>query len=334
MEKKTYGFDYTKTHLNYVSYYRNGSWDDGVLEEDDMIRISKMSTGLHYGQQAFEGMKAYRRADGRVQLFRPYDNARRFIMSCERSMMPAVPVEKFIEAITRTVRANIDFVPPHESKATLYIRPYIIGIGHNIGLKPSSEYLFGVVVLPVGTYFGPASKPVDFIVTEYDRAAPNGVGHVKVGGNYSASLYPQYHAKQKGYKDCIFLDPKTHTKIEEVGAANFFAVTKDGTYITPKSPSILKSITNDSLMYIARNMLKIKVEQTDIHIDQLDHISEAGACGTAAIITPVGTITRNEERIVLPYHDTMGPVTQKLYDNLIGIQFGDIEDPNDWIVIL
>lgn len=334
MEKKTYGFDYTKTHVNYVSYYKDGSWDDGVLEEDDMIRISKMSTGLHYGQQAFEGMKAYRRKDGRVQLFRPYDNARRFITSCERSMMPAVPVEKFIDAIKRTVQANIDFVPPYESKATLYIRPYIIGIGHNIGLKPSSQYLFGVVVLPVGTYFGPASKPVDFIVTEYDRAAPHGVGHVKVGGNYSASLYPQYLAKKEGYKDCIFLDPKTHSKIEEVGAANFFAITKDGTYITPKSPSILKSITNDSLMYIARHMLDIDVEQTDIYIDQIDHISEAGACGTAAIITPVGTITRYGERIVLPHHETMGPVTQKLYDNLIGIQFGDLDDPKDWIVIL
>ncbi len=334
MEKKTYGFGYTKTKSNFVAHYKDGKWEEGVLQEKDTLTISALSPALHYGQEAFEGLKAYRRKDGKVQLFRVDDNAKRFVMSCERMMMPPVSVEMFVDAIKKTVKDNIDFVPEYESNATLYVRPYMIGVGHNIGLRPAPEYIFGVVVLPVGTYFGPATKPVDFLVSEFDRAAPYGTGHVKVGGNYAASLYPQYYAKEKGFADCLFLDPKTHTKIEEVGAANFFAITKDGKYITPVSPSILKSITNNSMMYLAKHTLKMPVEQIDIHIDKLDHIVEAGACGTAAIITPVGSITYQGKKHVFPAHETIGPVTKQLHELLLGIQFGDLEDPADWITIL
>jgi branched-chain amino acid aminotransferase len=334
MATKTYGFGYTKTNSNYISYFKDGKWDEGSLQNEDTLTISALSTSLHYGQEAFEGMKAYRRKDGRVQLFRPLDNAKRFQISCERMMMPIVPVEKFIDAVIKVVKDNIDYVPSYESKATLYIRPYMIGVGHNIGLRPAPEYIFGVITLPVGTYFGPASKPVDMLVSEYDRAAPMGTGHVKVGGNYAASLYPQFYARKQGYADCIFLDPKTHTKIEEVGAANFFAITKDNVYQTPKSPSVLKSITNDSMMYLAENYLKMKISRDDIYIDNLSHIDEAGACGTAAIITPIASLTHKEKKHTFTYHNELGPVTKKLYDLLIGIQFGDVEDPAFWTMII
>lgn len=329
MEKK-YGFAYTKTHVNFVSYYKNGAWDEGQLVNDDTLTLSKMSTSLHYGQEAFEGMKAYRRPDGDVQLFRPYENAKRFKMTCERIMMPAIEEEAFVRAVIKTVRANIDFVPPYDSRATLYIRPYMIGIGHNLGLKPSNEYLFGIVCVPVGTYFGPASKPVDVIVSDVDRAAPNGTGHVKVGGNYAASLMVQSRAKQMGYADALFLDPISHTKIEEVGAANFFAITKDGTYLTPMSPSILKSITNMSLMTIAEHVLHMPISRDDILIDHLDHLEEAGACGTAAIITPIASITHHGKKHVFPAHETIGKTTKKLYELLTGIQFGDVPDFDHW----
>jgi branched-chain amino acid aminotransferase len=330
--EKTYGFSYTKAHVNYVSYHNDGKWDDGALVSDDMVTISKMSTALHYGQEAFEGMKAYRRINGDVQIFRPYENAKRFRTTCEKIMMPPVDPDVFVEAVKRTVRANIDLVPPHDSKATLYIRPYMIGIGHNIGLKPADTYLFGIVVLPVGTYFGPAAKPVDVIVSDVDRAAPNGTGHVKVGGNYAASLRVQVEAKRQGYADALFLDPKTHTMVEEVGAANFFAITKDGAYLTPESPSILKSITNMSLMTLAEDKLGIPVRRDPIMIDSLGHIEEAGACGTAAIITPIGSITHKGSKHVFPAHQTIGKTTKALYDLLTGIQFGDVEDPYGWTV--
>ncbi|MBE0700457.1 MAG: branched-chain amino acid aminotransferase [Acholeplasmataceae bacterium] len=334
MEKKTYSFAYSKTKSNYISYYKDGAWDEGKLQVTDQITISAMSTSLHYGQEAFEGMKAYRRKDGRVQLFRPTDNAKRFQMSCTRMMMPIVSEEKFLDAVVQTVKDNVDFVPPYGSNATLYIRPYMIGIGDNLGLRPAPEYIFGVIVAPVGTYFGGIGKPVDFLVSDYDRAAPYGTGHVKVGGNYAASLYPQYYAKQKGYADCIFLDPKTHTRIEEVGAANFFAITKDNQYITPKSPSILKSITNQSLMYLAKYHLKLEVLEEDVYIDKLDHLAEAGACGTAAIITPLASITHGEKKHVFPANENIGEKTKQLYDLLTGIQFGDVEDPNYWTMIV
>ncbi len=328
------GFSYSKTDVNYISYWKDGAWDKGTLRSEDTLTISAMSTSLHYGQQCFEGMKAYRRQDGRVQLFRVKDSALRFQMSCERLMMPTVPEEVFIEAVKKVVIANEKFVPPYGKGESLYIRPFMIGVGDNLGLRPAPEYIFSVIVSPVGSYFDSQSKPVDLYVSEYDRAAPNGTGHVKVGGNYGASLYAQWHAKRNGYADCIFLDPQTHQKIEEVGAANFFGITKDLCYITPKSPSILNSITNRSLKYIAQNMLGLKVVEGDVYIDQLDHFNEAGACGTAAIITPIGSLTHHGKKHTFPFHEASGPYTQKLYETLVGILYGDIDDPAGWVTIL
>jgi branched-chain amino acid aminotransferase len=334
MISKAKGFAYVKADYNYISYYKDGKWDEGRLRQEDTLTISATSTSLHYGQQCFEGLKAYRRKDGKIQLFRVEDNARRFQTSCERMMMPTVSVEKFVDAVKKTVLANKDFVPPYESKHTLYIRPFMIGVGDNLGLRPAPEFIFSVIVSPVATYFDGDAKCVNMGVSEYDRAAPFGTGAVKVGGNYAASMYPQVEARKNGFADCLFLDPITHTKIEEVGAANFFGITKDGDYITPKSPSILNSITNRSLKYIAKNHLQLNVLEQDIYINQLDHLVEAGACGTAAIITPIGSITYQGHKHVFPASKTMGETTKKLYELLIGIQFGDIKDPDGWITVL
>lgn len=334
MTGKPKGFSYVKSPFNYISYYREESWDEGSLREDDRLSISAISTSLHYGQQCFEGLKAYRRKDGKIQLFRVVDNARRFQQSCERLAMPLFPIERFIKAVEETVLANEKIVPPYGFGDTLYIRPFMIGVGNNLGLRPAKEYIFSIIVSPVGPYFSGPAKPVDMMVSLYDRAAPNGTGHVKVGGNYAASLYPQIQAKKLGFADCIFLDPKTHSKIEEAGVANFFGITKDKKYITPKSPSILDSITNRSLKWLAKHVLNIQVLEEDIYIDDMDHISEAGACGTAAVITPIGTITDGDKKYVFPYHEQMGPITKQLYDLLTGIQTGDIKDPNDWVTIL
>jgi branched-chain amino acid aminotransferase len=334
MKERPQGFKYVKTSFNYVSYYKDGAWDEGSLNEYDMLNISIMSTALHYGQQCFEGLKAYRRKDGKIQLFRIEDNAKRFQMSCEQLAMPIVAKERFIDAIIKTVKANIDFVPDYGFGDTLYIRPFMIGVGHNLGLRPASEYLFGIVVSPVGSYFSGLAKPVDMMVSDYDRAAPRGTGHVKVGGNYAASLKAQLEAKKKGFADCIFLDPKTHSKIEEVGVANFFGITKDKKYITPKSPSILNSITNRSLKWLAMHVLNLQVLEQDIFIDELSDFEEAGACGTAAVITPIASITNGSHKHVFPHHEKMGPYTRQLYDLLTGIQFGDIKDPNDWVMII
>ena len=334
MSTRPKGFTYQKADFNYISYFKNGSWDEGTLRSDDTINISMMSTALHYGQQCFEGLKAYRRKDGGVQLFRVEDNAKRFQTSCERMEMPTVSIEKFVEAVKAVVKANEAFVPPYGNKETLYIRPFMIGVGSNLGLRPAPEYIFGIVVSPVGSYFEGEAKPVDMAVSLYDRAAPQGTGHVKVGGNYAASLYPQMEARKLGFADCIFLDPTTHTKIEEVGAANFFGITKDHAYITPKSPSILDSITNRSLKWLAKHMLGLNVYEEDIFIENLDDIVEAGACGTAATITPIGSITYQGIKHVFPAHKEMGEYTRKLYELLSGIQYGDIEDPNNWVTRL
>ena len=334
MQSKAHGFNYVKGNSIFIARYKDGKWDEGKLDPNDQFTISGLSTSLHYGQEAFEGLKAYRRQDGKIQLFRVEDNARRFQTSCAYLMMPTIPVDYFIEAVKKTVLANAEFVPPYESKHTLYIRPFMIGVGDNLGLRPAPEYIFSVIVSPVGSYFDGEVKPVDMNVSDVDRAAPNGTGHVKVGGNYAASLMAQVKARQLGYKDCIFLDPITHTKIEEAGAANFFGITKDGQYVTPKSPSILNSITNRSLKYLAKHALNMEVLETEIYIEQLDHLDEAGACGTAAMITPIGSITYKDKKHVFTHHEAMGPYIQKLYDLLIGIQFGDIEDPAHWITVL
>ncbi len=334
MAKQISSFQYIKTDKAFVSTYKGGNWNSGILQESDRISIPISSTALHYGQTAFEGMKAYKTKDGHIQLFRAKDNAIRFQESCERLCMPSIPVKDFIDAVSKTVLANESFVPDYGTGKTLYIRPFMIGVGDNVGVKPSPDYLFIIFVTPVGSYFSGPAKPVNMLVSEYDRAAPAGTGAAKVGGNYGSSLLPKEHAKQLGFNDCIFLDPKTHTKIEEAGTSNFFGITKDNTYITPTSPSILDSITNRALKYIAKNMLNLKVEERDIFIDQLGDIVEAGACGTAAVITPIASITNKDHKHLFPYHEEMGPTIKKLHDILTKIQVGDLPDPDNWITVI
>ncbi len=326
------GFSYIKTDLRFISKWKDGKWNEGTLVEDNKLTISEASTALHYGQQCFEGLKAYSTKDGKIQLFRPDQNAKRMQESCKRVLMPEFPVDKFIDACVQVVKANQAYVPPYGHGATLYLRPFIIGVGDTIGVKPAPEYIFCIFCMPVGPYFKGGMAPVNFTLSDYDRAAPYGTGAAKVGGNYAASLLSHEHAAEKGFADCIYLDPATHTKIEEVGAANFFGITKDDKFITPKSPSILPSITKYSLMYLAENYLKMPVEERDVYIDNLDEFKEAGACGTAAVITPIGGIEYKDKLHVFYSEKEVGPVTKKLYDTLCGIQFGEIEAPEGWIV--
>lgn len=326
------GFSYMKTDYRYISHYKDGKWDDGKLVTENTITISEGSTALHYGQQCFEGLKAYTAKDGRILLFRPDQNALRAQRSCDRVMMAKVPVEKFIDACIQVVKANEKFVPPYGSGATLYLRPYIIGVGDNIGVRPAPEYIFGVFCLPVGPYFKGGMAPVNFTISEYDRAAPHGTGAAKVGGNYAGSLMPHEEAVKAGYADCIYLDPATGTKIEEVGAANFFGITKDNKFITPTSPSILPSITKYSLLHVAKEYLGMETAETEVYVDKLDIFAEAGACGTAAVITPIGAINYKGKDQEFYSRTEVGPVTKKLYETLLGIQFGDIEAPEGWVV--
>jgi len=325
------GFTYMKTDFRYVSRWKDGKWDEGKLVEDNRLCISEASTVLHYGQACFEGLKAYRTKEGKIQLFRPDMNAKRMQESCRRILMPEVPVERFIDACKQVIKANEDYVPPYGTGATLYLRPFLFGTGDTIGVAPAPEYIFCVFCLPVGAYFKGGLSPVKFTVSEYDRAAPFGTGAAKVGGNYAGSLLPHKLAVEKGFADCIYLDPATHTKIEEVGAANFFGITKDGKFVTPKSPSILPSVTKISLLQIARDILGMETEERDVYIDRLDEFAEAGACGTAAVITPIGGIEYKGKLHVFFSETEVGPVTKKLYEILTGIQFGDIPAPEGWI---
>lgn len=324
-------FSYTKTDFRYISIWKDGKWDEGQLIEDNNLKISESSTALHYGQQCFEGLKAYRRKDNKIQLFRLDENSKRLNSSCRRLIMPEVPFEKFKEACFQVVKANEAFVPPYGTGSTLYLRPFVIGIGDNLGVRPAPEYMFCVFCSPVGPYFSNGLAPVNFIVSDYDRAAPSGTGGVKVGGNYSASLLPHQLAVEQGFADCIYLDPSTHTKIEEVGAANFFGITKDNKFITPKSPSILPSITKYSLMHLAKEYLHMEVEERDVLVDNLDEFKEAGACGTAAVISPIGGIKYKDKLHVFHSEKEVGPITKELYDTLCNIQNGDLKAPEGWI---
>ena len=308
------GFAYTKTDYRYISRWKDGKWDEGELIEDNMLSISESSTALHYGQQCFEGLKAYRTKDGKIQIFRPDQNAKRMKSSCNRILMPEVSEEKFIDACKQVVKANEAFVPPYGYGASLYLRPFVIGVGDNLGVKAAPEYIFCIFCLPVGPYFKGGMTPVNFMISDFDRAAPCGTGAAKVGGNYAASLFAHKQAVEKGFADCIYLDPMTHTKIEEVGAANFFGITKDDIFVTPKSPSILPSITKYSLMYLAKEHLKMAVEERDVYVDNLDEFKEAGACGTAAVITPIGGIEYKGKLHVFHSETEVGPVTKKLYE--------------------
>lgn len=326
------GFAYRKLPFRYISHFKDGKWDDGKLTDDATLHISESSPALHYGQQAFEGLKAYRTKDGSIQLFRPDQNAERLQRTADRLLMPHVPTDKFIAAVKSVVRANEEFVPPYGTGATLYIRPLLIGVGDIIGVKPAEEYIFTVFAMPVGSYFKGGLTPTNFIVSkEYDRAAPNGTGAAKVGGNYAASLLPGKYAHEKQFSDVIYLDPATHTKIEEVGAANFFGITKDNQFITPLSPSILPSITKYSLLYLAKERFGMEAIEGDVFVDELDKFTEAGACGTAAVISPIGGIQNGDDFHVFYSETEVSPATRKLYDELVGIQFGDVEAPEGWI---
>ena len=325
------GFSYIKTDYRYISYYKDGQWDNGALVEDNVLHISEASTALHYGQQAFEGLKAYRCKDGSINLFRPDQNAARFARSCTRLLMPEFPQERFVEAIKEVVRANAHWIPPYGTGGSLYIRPLMIGVGNTIGVSPAPEYIFTIFVMPVGAYFKGGLTPTSFVVSEYDRAAPVGTGAAKVGGNYAASLLPGKEAKKRQFSDCIYLDPLTHTKIEEVGAANFFGITKDNQFITPYSPSILPSITKYSLLWLAEHRLGMSVKEADVYVDRLDEFAEAGACGTAAVISPIAGIQNGDDYHVFYSETEVGPVTRRLYDELVGIQYGDVESPEGWI---
>ena len=325
------GFEYIKTDFRYISTWKNGSWDEGHLTEDNMLTISEASCALHYGQQCFEGLKAYRTKNGDIQLFRPNRNAARLNNSLNKLLMPEIPEEKFIDACMQVVKANEHYVPPYGTGGTLYLRPFVIGVGDNIGVKPAPEYIFCVFCLPVGAYFKGGMTPCNFMIADYDRAAPHGTGGQKVGGNYAASMQPHKIAADRGFADCIYLDPATRTYIEEVGAANFFGITKNNDFVTPKSPSVLPSITKYSLMEIAEKYLNMPVYERKVPIDSLDEFKEAGACGTAAVITPIGGIEYKGELHVFYSETEVGPITKELYRILCGIQFGDVEAPEGWI---
>ncbi|WP_207941641.1 branched-chain amino acid aminotransferase [Enterococcus sp. DIV2402] len=325
------GFDYIKTPWRFIATWQDGTWNEGELTEDNILHISESSPALHYGQQCFEGLKAYGRKDGGVNLFRPDENSKRLNRSATRLRMPQVPEELFLQAVKKVVKANREFVPPYGTGASLYIRPLLIGVGDIIGVRPADKFIFTVFCMPVGPYFKGGLAPTNFIVSDYDRAAPNGTGAAKVGGNYAASLLPGEEAREKNFSDCIYLDPETHTKIEEVGSANFFGITKNNEFITPKSPSILPSITKYSLLYLAEHTLGLKAIEGDVRLDELDKFVEAGACGTAAVISPIGGIQTHDEFHIFYSETEVGPVTKKLYEELVGIQYGDRPAPEGWI---
>ena len=329
---KNIGFSYMKTDKRYVSNFKDGAWDDGVLTDDDKVVISECACVLQYAQTIFEGLKAYTTEDGRVVCFRPDLNAQRLKDSAQRLEMPVFPEEKFIDAVVKTVKANIDYVPPYGSGATLYVRPYMFGSNAVIGVKPADEYQFRVFTTPVGPYFKGGAKPITIRVSDFDRAAPNGTGHIKAGLNYAMSLHAIVDAHNKGFDENMYLDPATRTKVEETGGANFLFVTKDKKVITPKSGSILPSITRRSLMTVAKDYLGLEVEEREVLFDEVKDFAECGLCGTAAVISPVGKIVDHGKEICFPSGmEQMGEITQKLYDTLTGIQMGRIEAPEGWI---
>ena len=337
MEKKNLdwsnlGFGYMKTDKRFVANFKDGAWDDGVITEDDKVVISECAGVLQYAQTCFEGMKAYTTQDGHVVIFRPDMNAERMANSCRRLEMPVYPEDKFVEAVAKTVKANDAWVPPFGSGASLYIRPYMFGSNPVIGVKPADEYQFRILVTPVGPYFKGGAKPLTIKVSDFDRAAPHGTGHIKAGLNYAMSLHAIVTAHEEGYAENMYLDPATRTKVEETGGANFIVVTKDGKVVTPKSDSILPSITRRSLIHVAKEYLGLEVEEREVLFDEVKDFAECGLCGTAAVISPVGKIVNHGEEICLPSGmEKMGPTIQKLYDTLTGIQMGKIEAPKGWI---
>lgn len=340
MEKKNIdwsnlGFGYVQTDYRYVSNYKNGAWDDGVLTEDANIVLNECAGVLQYAQTVFEGLKAYTTDDGHIVTFRPDLNAERMEASAARLEMPVFPRERFVEAVTRVVDANAAFVPPYGSGATLYLRPYMFGSNPVIGVKPADEYQFRVFCTPVGPYFKGGVKPLTIRVSDFDRAAPRGTGHIKAGLNYAMSLHAIVNAHEEGFDENMYLDPGTRTRVEETGGANFLFVTRDNTVVTPKSDSILPSITRRSLVYVAKEYLGLEVEEREVLLEEVKDFAECGLCGTAAVISPVGKIVDHGREICLPSGMAeMGPTTKKLYDTLTGIQMGRIEAPEGWIHVI
>ena len=340
MEKKNIdwsniGFGYVQTDYRYVSNYTKGAWDDGVLTRDAEIVLNECAGVLQYAQTIFEGLKAYTTEDGHIVTFRPDLNAERMMDSAARLEMPVFPKERFIDAVNRVVAANEAYVPPYGSGATLYLRPYMFGMNSVIGVKPADDYQFRMFCTPVGPYFKGGAKPLTIRVSDFDRAAPNGTGHIKAGLNYAMSLHAIVKAHEEGYDENLYLDAATRTKVEETGGANFLFVTKDNKVVTPKSDSILPSITRRSLMVVAKEYLGLEVEEREIPIEEVAEFAECGLCGTAAVISPVGRIVDHGREIAFPsgMHE-MGPVTKKLYDTLTGIQMGRIEAPEGWIHVI
>ena len=337
MEKKnldwsSLGFGYIQTDKRYVSNYKNGSWDEGTLTSDATITINECAGVLQYAQTVFEGMKAYTTEKGQIVVFRPDLNAERMVNSAKRLEMPPFPQDRFVDAVKQVVKANEGYVPPYGSGATLYIRPYMFGSDAVIGVKPANEYQFRIFCTPVGPYFKGGAKPITIRVSDYDRAAPNGTGHIKAGLNYAMSLHAIVEAHEQGYAENMYLDSATRTKVEETGGANFLFVTKDNTVVTPHSSTILPSITRRSLMYVAEHYLGLKVEERDVYFDEVKDFAECGLCGTAAVISPVGKIVNHGEEICFPSGmEQMGPTIAKLRDTLTGIQMGRIEAPEGWL---
>ena len=327
------GFGYVETDYRYLTTYKDGKWDEGGLITDANVVLNECAGVFQYAQTVFEGLKAYYTKDGHIVCFRPDLNAERLNQSCERLVMPTLPEGRFLEAVKEVVKANKDFVPPYGHGASLYIRPYMMGTNSVIGVKPADEYQFRVFTTPVGPYFKGGAKPIKIRITDFDRAAPHGTGHIKAGLNYAMSLYAITDAHNEGYAENMYLDAATRTHVEETGGANFIFITKDGKLVTPKSDSILPSITRRSLMYVAEHYLGMKVEHRPVHVDELKDFAEIGLCGTAAVISPVGLIhTKNGDIHVPAGMDDMGPITKKLYDTLLGIQHCEIEAPEGWIV--
>ena len=332
---KSLVFGYVKTDYNIRCYYRNGSWGELEISSSEMINIHMAATGLHYGQEAFEGLKAYRGKDEKVRLFRWEENWKRLNRSADGILMQPVPKEIFEQACMKVIELNSEYIPPYGTGGSLYLRPLLFGSGAKVGVSPADEYLFMIFVTPVGPYFKEGFKPVKMqIVRDFDRAAPMGTGHIKVGGNYAASLKAGERAHKEGFSASIFADSKTKQYIDEAGPANFFGI-RDGKYITPDSGSILPSITNMSLREIAED-LGLVVERRHVAIDEIPTFEEAGACGTAAVISPIGMIQDREsgEEFILSKNGEAGPWSTKLYNFLTGVQYGEVEDKFNWCTIV
>ena len=338
MEKKNIdwanlGFGYITTDYRFVANYKDGAWEEGGLTKDANLVLNECAGVLQYAQTIFEGMKAYTTADGRIVTFRPDLNGERMEQSAKRLEMPVFPKERFVEAVLKTIGANAAYVPPYGSGATLYVRPYMFGSNPVIGVKPADEYQFRVFTTPVGPYFKGGVKPLTIRVSDFDRAAPRGTGHIKAGLNYAMSLHAIVDAHEQGFDENMYLDAGTRTKVEETGGANFLFVTRDGKVVTPKSDSILPSITRRSLVQVAREYLGLEAEEREVYLEELADFAECGLCGTAAVISPVGKVADHGKEICFASGMTeMGPVTKKLYETLTGIQMGTIKAPEGWVV--